>query len=233
MGINSARPRQVVLTITPISENLPKPAALANVKTFCAGTKMPPRNSNAMRVSGGDARGIRLKGPTVAGVRPTTERVRAAIFNILESEQVADRRVLDLFAGSGSLGIEALSRGAAWADFVERNRRQSRDLQDNLVRAGFADAGRVHCADVLRWLTEVDWAAPAVGQYDLALLDPPYRMGDLAPTLRALGESGALAPDAVAVVGYSSRLSLPDRVGGLQQHDRRRYGDNAIAFYRL
>ena len=191
---------------------------------------MPPRNSNTMRVSGGDARGIRLKGPTVAGVRPTTERVRAAIFNILESGQVADRRVLDLFAGTGSLGIEALSRGAAWADFVERNRRQSRDLQDNLARAGFADAGRVHCAEVLRWLANAELSEGE--SYGLALLDPPYRMGDPTPTLRALGDSGALRPEATVVVGHSSRLVLPERVGGLHQYDRRRYGDNAVAFYR-
>ena len=74
-----------------------------------------------MRVAGGDARGLRLQGAVVAGVRPTTERVRAAIFNILESDQVVGRRAVDLFAGTGSLGIEALSRGAAWADFVEQN----------------------------------------------------------------------------------------------------------------
>jgi len=192
---------------------------------------MPPRNSNTMRVSGGDARGIRLKGPTVAGVRPTTERVRAAIFNILESSQVADLRVLDLFAGTGSLGIEALSRGAAWADFVERNRRQSRDLQDNLARAGFAYAGRVHCADVLRWLASLRWDEPPE-PYGLALLDPPYPMGDPTPTLQLLCNSGALRPDAAVVVGHSSRLALPDRVDELRHFDRRRYGDNAIAFYR-
>ena len=211
-------------------KNRPKPAAPANVSAFPAGTKMPPRNSNTMRVSGGDARGIRLKGPSVSGVRPTTERVRAAIFNILESGQVADRRVLDLFAGTGSLGIEALSRGAARADFVERNRRQSRDLQDNLAHAGFADAGRVHCADALRWLA--GYPETEAAAYGLTLLDPPYRMGDPTPTLWALCNSGLLAPDATVVVGHSSRLALPERVGGLRQYDRRRYGDNAIAFYR-
>ena len=184
-----------------------------------------------MRVSGGDARGIRLKGPSVAGVRPTTERVRAAVFNILEAGQVDGHRALDLFAGTGSLGIEALSRGAAWADFVERNRRQSRDLQDNLDRAGFADAGRVHCADALRWLANPELGEPGAETYGLALLDPPYRMGDPTPTLWALWESGSLRSDAAVVVGHSSRLALPDRVGGLRRYDQRRYGDNAIAFY--
>ena len=191
--------------------------------------KMAVRNSNAMRVSGGDARGTRLKGPVVAGVRPTTERVRAAIFNILNEDQVLGCRVLDLFAGTGSLGIEALSRGAAWADFVERNRRQSRDLQDNLDRAGYTDAGRVHCAEVFQWLRQAvpDGSAP----YDLALLDPPYRMGNPGPMLAALDEATVVRPGGSVIVGHSSREELPEMVGSLRQYDRRRYGDNAIAFY--
>ena len=181
-----------------------------------------------MRVAGGDARSIRLKGPSVAGVRPTTERVRAAIFNILDAEQVMDRRVLDLYAGTGSLGIEALSRGAHWCDFVERNRRQSLDLQENLERTGYADAGRVHCAEVSRWLT---LRSSIAEPYHLALLDPPYRMGDPTPTLETLAGSAALHADATVVVGHSSRMALPDLVGGLRRYDRRSYGDNAIAFY--
>ena len=192
---------------------------------------MPPRKTNTMRVAGGDARGVRLKGPSVAGVRPTTERVRAAIFNILDDRQVTGRAVLDLFAGTGSLGIEALSRGAAWADFVERNRKQSRDLQQNLERAGYADAGRVHYADVLWWLNQSAFGESGAGSYGLALLDPPYRMGDPTPTLATLWDSGALQPEATVVIGHSSRMALPERVGGLRQYDRRSYGDNAIAFY--
>lgn len=185
-----------------------------------------------MRVAGGAARGIRLNGAAAAGIRPTTERVRAAIFNILESGQVVDRAVLDLFAGTGSLGIEALSRGAARADFVERHRRQCRDLQDNLQRAGYAAAARVHCADARRWLARAAAAAnPETPPYGLALLDPPYRMGDPTPALAALAAAGRLQDNAAVVVGHSSRLALPDRIGPLRQYDRRRYGDNAVAFY--
>ncbi len=192
---------------------------------------MPPRNTNTMRVSGGDARGIRLKGPSVAGVRPTTERVRAAIFNILDDRQVTDRIVLDLFAGTGSLGIEALSRGAAWADFVERNRRQSLDLEDNLARVGYAHAGRVYRAEVARWLEQPPSDMPSPRLYGLALLDPPYRMGDPAPILQAVWDSGMLDAEATVVAGHSSRITLPELVGGLSRYDSRRYGDNAITFY--
>ena len=215
---------------------------------------MPRRNAGAMRVASGAARGIRLKGPAVAGVRPTTERVRAAIFNILEPGQVAGQQVLDLFAGTGSLGIAALSHGAAGADFVERNRRQCQALLENLARTGYAGAGRVHCADALAWLArphptrnggpdeagggeaanaDAD-ANPGAGAegYGLALLDPPYGMGAPTGALAALDASGRLRDGSAVVVGHSSRLALPDRIGGLRRYDRRQYGDNAIAFYR-
>ena len=218
---------------------------------------MPRRNAGAMRVASGAARGIRLKGPAVAGVRPTTERVRAAIFNILEPGQVAGQQVLDLFAGTGSLGIAALSHGAAGADFVERNRRQCQALLENLARTGYAGAGRAHCADALAWLArppvprnggpdeaggeaanaDAD-ANPGAGAgtegygYGLALLDPPYGMGAPTGVLAALDASGRLRDGAAVVVGHSSRLALPDRIGGLRRYDRRQYGDNAIAFYR-
>ena len=181
-----------------------------------------------MRVAGGDARGTRLKGPSVAGVRPTTERVRAAIFNILDAEQVMDRRVLDLYAGTGSLGIEALSRGAIWCDFVERNRRQSLDLEENLQHTGYAEDGHVYCAEVSRWLA---LSSASVEPHHLALLDPPYRMGDPTPTLQALSDSRTLHADATVVVGHSSRMALPEGIGALRRYDRRSYGDNAIAFY--
>ena len=229
----------VILTHNRLSNaNWSKYADASIVNPTPVSSKMPTRNSNMMRVASGEARGIRLKGAAVAGIRPTTERVRAAIFNILESSQVVDRRVVDLFAGTGSLGIEALSRGAAWADFVERNRRQCVDLQDNLTRTGYAGAGRVHCTEALRWLKQSDVVGPDVvdpegGHYGLVLLDPPYRMGDPTTTLEALSASGLLEGDACVVVGHSSRLALSDTVGNLHRCDRRKYGDNAIAFYRV
>ena len=142
-----------------------------------------------------------------------------------------DRVVLDLFAGTGSLGIEALSRGAARADFVERNRRQSLDLQENLTRAGYSQVGKVYCAEVSHWLGHPRPDAAPAGTYGLALLDPPYRMGDPTPTLQAMWDSGTLEPEATVVVGHSSRVGLPETVGGLDRYDSRRYGDNAVTFY--
>lgn len=189
---------------------------------------MPPRNSNLLRVAGGSSRGARLKGAVDATVRPTTQRVRAAIFNILQPHQVHGQRALDLYAGTGSLGLEALSHGAAYADFVERNPRQCRLLRDNLAQTGCADRARVHCADTQRWLMRTAPAAP----FSLVLLDPPYRMpAALDETLRTLAISGILAADAIIVAGHSSRAAAPDHLPHLELYDRRHYGDNALAFY--
>ncbi len=184
-----------------------------------------PGSSN-MRVVGGSAKGRRLTGPVVAGVRPTTERVRAAIFNILSPELYQDARVLDLFAGAGSLGIEALSRGAAGADFVERNRRQSQALRDNLAAAGFSGQAAVHCADAWRALPSL------AGNYRLILLDPPYRMNGLGDFLESLAATpGLLLAEGVVVVGHSRHIGLAERYGDLTRYNHRRYGDNLVDFY--
>ena len=119
---------------------------------------------NSMRVVGGTAKGHRLKGAVVPGVRPTSERARAAIFNVLPPWLLNEARVLDLFAGTGSLGIEALSRGASWADFVERNRRQCQVLQANIYATGFDGMARAHCADVRPHIEHLVRSLP-VGPY--------------------------------------------------------------------
>ena len=184
-----------------------------------------------MRISGGFSRGLPLLGAAVAGVRPTTERVRSAIFNILRPDKVEGGRVLDLYAGTGSLGIEALSRGAMHADFVERNRRQCRVIQENLDFTGYSDAGRVIYADVLDWLNRSAANPDDKESYDLVVLDPPYRMGEPTPTLKRLAQSGLLNVDSVVVVGFSNRVTLPADVHSLHEIDRRSYGDNAVGFY--
>ncbi len=153
-----------------------------------------------MRVAGGEARGRRLKGPDSPGVRATTERVRAAIFNILTETQYRDRRALDLFAGTGSLGIEALSRGALRADFVERDRRQCAVIRDNLAALGYGSIGEVRQAEATRSLPHLP------GGYALVLLDPPYRLGPFHQVLQAMADQpGLLTSDAMVVAGHSRR----------------------------
>jgi 16S rRNA (guanine966-N2)-methyltransferase len=127
-----------------------------------------------MRVVGGELRGRRLRAPVGHKVRPTSERVREAVFDILYSlGGVSGMQVVDLFAGSGALGIEALSRGAASATFVERDPEALSAVRDNLASVGLADAERQGDATVVR-ADVVGWVATTASRYDLALCDPPY-----------------------------------------------------------
>jgi|SRR5579859_3073433 16S rRNA (guanine966-N2)-methyltransferase len=172
-----------------------------------------------LRVSGGDARGRRLKAPR--NIRPTQGMVKAAIFNMVAAS-IDGARVVDLFAGSGALGIEALSRGAAHVTFVDREPRGLAILRQNLEVLGFKERASVVRADVARWLE----ASPAeIGQADLVLMDPPYDDPVLDRALEALDASAA---GATVVAEYSRRQSLP-ALTRLRVDRERRYGDTMVA----
>jgi len=185
--------------------------------------------SDAGRVIAGSARGIRLRAPG-AGTRPFADRVKQTLFAILEPE-LDGARVLDLFAGSGAGGIEALSRGAASAIFVEKDQGAAAVIDTNLRAAGLAgpDATVIRW-DVVRWLAE----ANAGAAFDLVLVDPPYAETDvLIRTLTALGAADApLAPGARVVAKHFWRDRPPDRIGLLASERDRRFGETALTFYR-
>ena len=179
-----------------------------------------------MRVAGGNEKGRRLKGAVSSGTRATTERVRAAIFNILDPEQYQGGRALDLFAGSGSLGIEALSEGAAWADFVERDRKQCAIIRSNLENTGFSHQSKVYQADATKALDSLD------GPYQLILLDPPYVLQNIGEVLEKIASvQGLVDSQGIVVVGHSRHLDLLPHYGSLLLESHRRYGDNVVAFY--
>ena len=179
-----------------------------------------------MRVVGGKVRGRPLRGTISPGARPTTERVRAAIFNILDPDSYCDRKVLDLYAGSGSLGIEALSQGAAWADFVEHSHRQCEVIKANLENTGFSRQARVYCADAVKSLESLD------GPYQSVLLDPPYRLLNLGEVLEKIASvAGLVDNQGIVVVGHSKHLELLPSYGDLILESHRRYGDNVVDFY--
>ena len=174
-----------------------------------------------MRVIAGVARGQPLAAPRDAGTRPITDRVKETLFAIL-GERVPDSRVLDLYAGSGAIGIEALSRGAASAAFVERARPAIAALRTNLERTRLADLASVHPMDVERFL-----GAAAGGPWDLAFLDPPYEVRDIVAPLRAV--EPLLAPDAMVVVKHFWRTEMPE-IGGLKPVRQRRFGETMLSF---
>jgi 16S rRNA (guanine966-N2)-methyltransferase len=186
--------------------------------------------ADAGRVIAGSARSIRLDAPGV-GTRPMADRVKQTLFGILEPD-LPRARVLDLFAGSGAGGIEALSRGATHATFVERDARAIRTIRANLERTGLAAADRatVVRADVLTWLRDPARASEA--RYDVALVDPPY--DDTAALTAALEDVGRhVAATGRVVAKHFWRTPPPVTVGLLASERERRFGDTALTFYRL
>ncbi|MBM3140424.1 MAG: 16S rRNA (guanine(966)-N(2))-methyltransferase RsmD [Chloroflexi bacterium] len=178
-----------------------------------------------MRVIAGRARGIALRMPRGRATRPTAGRLREALFSMLEAAGVDFEAVLDLYAGSGALGIEALSRGAGRCTFVERDARACAVVRENLARAGVAEAGRVVHASVGRWRAAED------GPYTLVVADPPY---DDAASWVAIERTvaGALADAATIVVEHAAREAPPAALAGRALWRDRRQGDGAVAIYR-
>ncbi len=174
-----------------------------------------------MRVIAGSAGGRALVAPRDAGTRPIADRVKETLFAIL-ADRVPGASVLDLYAGSGAIGIEALSRGAAHCDFVESGRKPLAVIRENLERTGLADLASVHAADVLRYL-----GRPSGPLYDLAFLDPPYaERAILAPLERLVPH---LAPGASVVVKHFWRTPIPESPG-LAPWRERRFGETALTF---
>lgn len=186
-------------------------------------------SDGAGRVIAGSARGIRLVSPG-EGTRPLSDRVKQTLFAILEP-RLAGARFLDLFAGSGAAGIEALSRRAVSATFVERDAGAIRTLAANLDRTHLAGpAAAVVRADAIPWLAD-PMSRPS-GPYDIVLIDPPYDRPELMlAALERLGAGGVLAPGATIVAKHFWRTPRPPRVGLLASGRERRFGDTTLTFY--
>jgi len=179
---------------------------------------------------GGEKKGHRLKVPKGRQVRPTPDRVREALFSMLHG-RVHDASVLDLYAGSGSLGLEALSRGANRVVFVERNRMVLSVLHENIAHVTTSQEQiQVRTGEVSR---EIRKLADGGESFDLVFLDPPYDRGLVLPTLEKLAASGLLRADATVVVDHPVREEIEkNAVGRLEFVDRRAYGEVAIALFR-
>jgi 16S rRNA (guanine966-N2)-methyltransferase len=177
-----------------------------------------------VRITGGIAKGRVITCPDGLDVRPTGSKIRQALFNILVNK-VPGARFLDLFAGSGLMGIEALSRGAASLVAVEQSRQQAKVVESNLNKVGLG--GAVICGDVRKVLPSLPERS-----YDIIFADPPYRSTSSVNLPERVDKLDLLADDGVLVIEHARALILPDQTDRLVQSDFREYGQTAISFYR-
>ena len=175
-----------------------------------------------LRIIGGSERGLPITEPRGFRLRPTAGLVREAIFNIL-AERVAGARVLDLYAGTGALGLEALSRGAAALVFVEGERAACEAILQTLGRARYTERATLIRGRLPGALQ------PVAGQFDVVLMDPPYNDPGAEETLARLPRF--VAAGGLVVYEHASRYNPPERPEGLLRLERRTYGDSAIALY--
>jgi len=178
-----------------------------------------------MRVIAGKAKGHRLKSLRGLDIRPTSDLVRGAIFSMLESVATDWSRVIDLYAGTGALGIEALSRGAEWADFVERKPRLCALIKQNLERTGLAKQGTVYCVTTAKALSLLD------REYGILLLDPPYDDASITTIAEKLVSSRLVGVESTIVIEHSRRMPLKERYGDFHQIKKLRHGDSFISVF--
>jgi 16S rRNA (guanine966-N2)-methyltransferase len=185
-----------------------------------------------MRIVAGRFKGRILKDPGDARLRPTSDKVRQAVFNIIEHAELAPgfqlegARVIDLFAGTGALGLEALSRGAKFCLFVEEAAESRAIIRENVEALGLTGASKIWRRDATK-LGPLD----TLSAFGLAFLDPPYRKGLLAPALEALAAGGWLNANALIVAEAAEDEAMP-AVDGYESLDDRVYGDTRVAFLR-
>ena len=181
-----------------------------------------------MRVTGGILRGKKLGPLRGLAIRPTTDYLRESIFNILAGG-LEDAVVLDLFAGTGSLGIEALSRGAATAVFVDKAPQAIKALTRNTCSCSLEEQSTILKRDVLRGLNFLKSIGPA---FDLVFIDPPYDKGFVERTLQRLDRAQSTSDKASIIIEHSERETLPEQVASFILHDQRHHGKTLVSFYR-
>lgn len=186
-----------------------------------------------MRVIAGSARGRNLKSPPRPrdagrpGIRPTSDMIRGVIFDMLDAMGADYGRVLDLFAGTGALGIEALSRGEGTADFVDNDPTATAVTQANLESTGFGPRGSVHRMPAAAAVSRLR------GPYTLVLADPPYYDEDVFGAITAVASSPLVDDATIVVVEHHRRETPPEALGRLPVYRRRQHGDSVVSIYAL
>lgn len=179
-----------------------------------------------MRIIAGEARGVRLAAPERRDVRPTLDRVREAFFSIV-GPGLAGARFLDLYAGTGANGLEALSRGAAHAGFVESDPASRKLITENIARTKLGDRARVHAVSLPDGLSRLIHESP----FHFIYADPPHRFTDYAALFDAIDAIGLLAAGGVVVLEHATRTPVPESIGAYERVRTAAYGETTLSFF--
>jgi 16S rRNA (guanine966-N2)-methyltransferase len=155
------------------------------------------------------------------------DKLKGALFNSLMSLGIEPERILDLYAGTGSVGIEALSRGGVWADFVDQGRDQTNVIRANLQSTGFASRAAVHKSSVKGFVVS------ATRAYDFIVVDPPYADPTILETLESIASSQLVESGTIVAIGHWPRITLPDRIGRMDCLRHRCHGDSCFSIYEV
>lgn len=181
-----------------------------------------------MRVIAGERGGLRLKGPPSKATRPMTDKIKSAVFSMLASLGSEPDRVLDLYAGTGGLGIEALSRGASYAEFVEQAGAAVSVIRANLAHTDYVAVSAVHQIPVTAFISRL---LLTVTPFDLIIVDPPYADEDIIDIVQSIGESSLIQSGTLLVLGHWPRLTPPAAAGRLELVRTRCHGDSCFSVY--
>jgi len=182
-----------------------------------------------MRIIGGDAKGKHVYSPKKNQLRPTSDRIKESLFNILHS--LSGKSFLDLFAGSGNVGLEALSRGADKVVFVEKDAVMVNAIKKNLGELGFSDKCEVLAADVKKGIRQLQKNGE---NFDILFADPPYERGVIREIFQYLGQGNVISQDGVLIIQHSKREAVPgQQMDNFVLTDQRRYGDTFLSFFKI
>lgn len=182
-----------------------------------------------MRVISGKARGHALKAPKGQHTRPTADRVKESIFNIIQTK-IFGSIVVDLFAGSGNLGIEALSRGAKKAYFIDNSKNSIQSINENLKKTALSNNSEIIHGDVLKGIGRLHTLGIKA---HIIFLDPPYSKGFIEPTLETIFSSNILKQNGIVIVEHNAKDTVPNNIHTLTKYRTSLYGDVAVSFYQL
>lgn len=182
-----------------------------------------------MRVISGKVRGLKLNAPKNDDVRPTTDRVKESLFNIINS-YIMDSKILDLFAGTGSLGIECLSRGAQKCVFVDISRDSIEIVKSNIRKARVENESVIVNADFKDAITKIQ---ATKDKFDVIFMDPPYYKDMFISALEKIDQADLLIEDGIIVIEHDTKDSFPETIGRLEKSKSKKYGNTTLTFYKM